>query len=788
MSKNKKESCTYYNVPSLNETESAPVTAVGIAVIKNANLSATLRFIIRRDRNVRISSFTLVYRFSGHSIKSRDTENPFYKYVYDKPDINEKDYILLRGNASEDKLKNGISAVISSITLENGEVLTYQSRDYEDPAYTVVSADTRTAERPLAAYFAARAMRQSTEGVSFSSRSHQKTEPIREMKIRQTSDVSAFEHQPKRRKKLSRSTIDALTAVFVVVCIATGIVLITTLRNLQISPQNSLLSRMIEEKRYSEAYQLVREEDNADALQELCEIAAAHYLTVRNYESAYLFASAAPEPFDADVIEKFTEYFLVQNRYEELYTFLKEQEQYNDALQTVCASAMEYYASKADYNLAMIYAQEAPESLESSVIEYAAEDLVQDNMVHEAALAVLEQLDADVCDTYLKQAVEALVNLSEYTAALELSSEIHSPELREKTVVSICIDGMKNCAANYCLSDAADLFTQCADRMDDTDKALCLDRLADHCFSNGDLAGTIFFRQLAGIDTSTTEIVAEEESIRLRANDVYFLLTADQKRAYHANPFALYKEAFLIEDGVLKGKGISNLISVSTFEYQTIVLRNNGTVAAVANDGHNKIISLPTDNDIVQIAAGLNHAVLLHDNGTVTVSGGNAYGQADTKDWKNIVKVAAGADFTVGLCADGTLVACGSNWSEQCNVEEYRNVMDIAACDQSTVLLFTDGSVKIVGDTSLGLRKVDTFTKIRRIRASAACVVAEKEDGSYVIAQGIANADCGSAWNWKNMKYFAAGSACIGAVDENGNIILEGDGTPVSATGNKANE
>lgn len=777
MGENRKETCTYYNVPSLNEAAPMPAAAVGIAVFRRENMPATLRFIIRRDRSIRISSFTMVYRFSGLSIKSRDAEHPFFKYVYDKPDINEKDYILLKGSVSEDKLKGGISAVISSVTLETGEVLTYQSRDYNDPAHMTVGADTRTAERPLAEYFAARAM------ASYAQPAANRPAPaaVQQTAVKQTMPSPP----PKRKKRLHRKTIDTLTPVFLVLLAAAGILLIAALRNPQTGKQNDIVSQMIEEKRYSEAYYLVSEQNDDESLQEICEMAVSHYLSVRNYESAYLYASAAPEPFDEEVIDRFAEYLISQNRYNELYVFLKDQEKYADVLQKVCESAAAHYIAGADYSQAMLYAQKAPQSLQAKVIEAASADLVRNGEINEAAFALLDQLDdADARDAYIRQAAVTLAEEGAYANALAAAERMQSESARMETAAEVCISGMKACTG---LSDAAELFEECSGMLDSANQAACLDRLADYCFSNGDLAGNIFYRHLGGLDTSSVKIAAEEESIRARAEDVYFLLTADQKRAYHANPFSLYKEAFLIEDGVLRGKGIENLVSVSTFEYQTVVLRQNGTVAAVANDGHNKITALPTDSDIVQIAAGLDHVVLLHDDGTVTAAGSNALGQGNVGEWKNIIKVAAGADFTAGLRSDGTLIACGSNQSGQCDVERFENVIDIAACDQSVVLLFADGSVKVVGDISMGLREADSFTDIRKIRAAASCIVAEKEDGTYVIAHGAANADCGSVWNWKNMKYFAAGSVCVGAVDASGNIKIEGDGKPVTSAGSESN-
>lgn len=89
------------------------------------------------------------------------------------------------------------------------------------------------------------------------------------------------------------------------------------------------------------------------------------------------------------------------------------------------------------------------------------------------------------------------------------------------------------------------------------------------------------------------------------------------------------------------------------------------------------IIPLSLEITISQIAAGLHHSVLLTQNGDVYTFGSNQFGQLGTGDFKNrytptkinieyitndqIIQVAAGSNHTVLLSSSGNVFSFGSN-------------------------------------------------------------------------------------------------------------------------------
>jgi len=781
MDENTRERSVYYNVPRLTEAVRGPAAAVGAAVVLQGQNPSVVRIIIHRDPDVRLSSFTLLYRFSGQPLRTRDEEHPFFKFVYDLPDLNRKDYICLRRIIPENTPVAGCTVLISSVTLENGETIAYRLGDYEEPQTTCIGSDASLAEPELQEYFRYHAAAKASRTAAVPA-----GEPAVRKKTKKEKKAKPPKKISRRKKLIRRRAIENAAGITAVIVIGLAVISVGIMRALPgadssgsaSSPENRL-AVMLAANRYSEAYQLVTRFDDERVLQEVCEKAAEHYQFVKNFEKAYLYAAAAPRPFDGDVIDAFADYFISQNRHADAVAFLKKQDGYDAALQKVCDSAVRLCLAEADYTGALSYAETAPESLESMVYDHAADALLGQGTIDAPSLSILSGMsDEEAFDSIILQKMEAADDL---TTEFSLAIQLKSKSMRAERVKELCVRGMKSYVDAKDLGKAGTFYKRCSKVLDETGRADCLKQISDYCYTSDNTAGTIYFTALDGGDTSSFTVRPEDAGIREYLQDVYFLLNAQQKRAYHAVSFDLYKEAYRIRNGALEGTDITDAVSVSTFEYQTIVLHTDGTVSAIENDGHNKVLSLPADRDIVQIAAGLDHAAFLHDDGTVTVAGSNALGQCGTGGWKSVVRIAAGADFTAGLLADGTLVACGSNLSGQCEVGRYTDVCDIAACDQSLVILFKDGSVAVAGDVSMGLKQAERFTQVRRIRAASSCILAERTNGTYLMAHSTANADTGSVSSWRKAEEFAAGSVCIGYVDASGEIHIKGDGSPVAA-------
>src|SRR2546422_1495265 len=115
-------------------------------------------------------------------------------------------------------------------------------------------------------------------------------------------------------------------------------------------------------------------------------------------------------------------------------------------------------------------------------------------------------------------------------------------------------------------------------------------------------------------------------------------------------------------------------------------------------------------NDVVNIAAGINHTLALKSDRTVVGWGANDFGQATPPPGlSNVVAVAAGETHSLVLLANGTVIAWGDNTYRQTNVPpSLTNVVSIAAGRAHNLALRADGQVVAWGDSSSGQTNVPT--------------------------------------------------------------------------------
>lgn len=789
----------YYNVPLPVQMEGIAAVCVCAVYEKKDSGKAYLRFLIRRDLSVRLKSITVVCRFSDKSIRLKDEANHYQSYRYSGKDINTLECIVWTVNGP-DSIPNGCTAVVAKILMEDGEEQSFFPKSFTDPVVSVVDVtDDSTLSDPLRDYLICRkSMRKSAKQrtVESTKASEFALNPL--LSPAQKAGVATVIEEPdvqtmekavrkyKKNKLFRHRVVQTVSGILMIAVLTCGVVFLGNQYKPQPKVIDTVFTGLLEQGRYGDAYKTALDNNDTEGLQNVCRTASAEFLFAKDYENAYLYACAAPNPFEGEVIDAFVSLLIAQNRQEEAYNFLKDFPQYTSAMQTVCQSVTERCLASGDYAGAYFYAEKAPQSLATYVLEKMAEEIIQDNRVNEAIFDALKQLDdSQLFDRMVSVAAEKLLAEKSYREAAATACQIRDENRCMTEIKDICNTGMNYFMGKNDVKMAAELYEFCAPMMDDVSCTVTVQSMIDYSKIHDNPAGVIYFTFLKGGDTSGLEIASEEESIRASRALTWFLMTADQKRAYHAREMDIYKEAFRIEEGSI-GE-ITDAVSVAVSEYMAVVLRDNGTVTSLYNDGHNRILDLPDDSDIVQIDTGREHVVLLHDDGTVTAVGSNASGQCGVDGWTEVTEIAAGADFTAGLRANGTLYACGSHISGQCDVDGITDVIDIAACDRTLIMLKSDGSVALLGDISMNLKQAASFTDVRRIRAGGCCIIAETYSGTYMLAQGSYNANCGSVATWKNLREFAAGSLCIGRIEQNGMMKLEGDGAPITHPGYEPN-
>ena len=142
-----------------------------------------------------------------------------------------------------------------------------------------------------------------------------------------------------------------------------------------------------------------------------------------------------------------------------------------------------------------------------------------------------------------------------------------------------------------------------------------------------------------------------------------------------------------------------------------------------------------------RVAAGIDHTVVLLDEGTVRAFGDNTYGQLDVEGWENIVSVAAGAYHTLGLTADGRVLACGDNAHQQADVGFFSGVRAIAAGDYASFLLLENGQVMATG--YLDYPFLDELTGAEALWAGSYGLLVRTADGLHASHASLAlDASC----------------------------------------------
>lgn len=177
--------------------------------------------------------------------------------------------------------------------------------------------------------------------------------------------------------------------------------------------------------------------------------------------------------------------------------------------------------------------------------------------------------------------------------------------------------------------------------------------------------------------------------------------------------------------------------------------------------------------DVKKVAPGLVHALILQENGHVTLVGSEALDRFPEEDWDGMKDVAAGAWHSVALSSDGIVVACGTNDHGQCDVEDWANVIAISAGLYHTVGLKADGTVAATGDDTYGQCDVGGWTDIVAVSCGACTTVGLKADGT-VVATGDNGAGQCDVSGWTDVAAVAAGSYHTAGLRLDGTVLTVG--------------
>jgi hypothetical protein len=140
--------------------------------------------------------------------------------------------------------------------------------------------------------------------------------------------------------------------------------------------------------------------------------------------------------------------------------------------------------------------------------------------------------------------------------------------------------------------------------------------------------------------------------------------------------------------------GLDNVVQIAAGWMHTVVVRSDGTVVAWGNNDYGQCTVPPDLSGVVRVAAGAHHTVALRADGSVVAWGRNDMGQTSVPPGlENVIQIATGngdeAQHTVALRDDGTVVAWGANSDGQVDVPpDTHDVVYISAGDRHSLALY----------------------------------------------------------------------------------------------------
>lgn len=479
---------------------------------------------------------------------------------------------------------------------------------------------------------------------------------------------------------------------------------------------------------------------------------------------------------------KVTDLYLAEGRYNEALAFVRKRK---DTAQEarVLTAARDAALAGLDYEMALLYdSLTAAPDAEAIYRRAAADALTAIRMqTVDFTAAGYGLLTSD--EALYDELIHGLINYCEennlYRQAASYTRMLHNME--EEALVQVFNDAVN---ASLERGNYEEALSWAEQHPNEEFYFGLVDTLFEQYFTAGDYAKALEF----AIDYAESEVyfsrimeAADARFVAENITDIYFKLSEEDRRSFHASPLALSKQvAYIDAEGNVKGlEGVSwgDAVSLSMNEFHTLCLFSDGRVEAAGNSGYGRT-SVSSWKNVVDIAAGERHSVGLRAVGKVSAVGDNSQGQCNVTNWNGILDVAAGRYHTVGLRFNGTVVATGSNASGQCDVSGYADIIAVEAGDWMTVLLHRDGSVTVLGNTALGVDEANSWTDIVAISAGSSHVLGLTSDGRVLMAGRPISGDAGSPEGWPPVTEIAAGSVCIAGLTADGQLYLAGDGAP----------
>ena len=230
---------------------------------------------------------------------------------------------------------------------------------------------------------------------------------------------------------------------------------------------------------------------------------------------------------------------------------------------------------------------------------------------------------------------------------------------------------------------------------------------------------------------------------------------------------------------------ITDAVAVDVGLNHAAVLHADGTAQVLGARQYRRGL-VDTWSDLRAVAAGGFHTVGLTAGGAVVATGLNLDGQCNVSNWNQVIAIDAGLNHTAALKADGTVVAVGNNRYGQCNVSGWRNIIDVRCGANFTLGLTADFTVLAVGDNACGQCNVSKWRDIVAIDAGVWHTIGLCADGHIVSTGANEHGQCALADNAGDAPVSESESIYVGDDNDGPWFFCNGDGCVIAAMDEEA--
>ncbi len=222
----------------------------------------------------------------------------------------------------------------------------------------------------------------------------------------------------------------------------------------------------------------------------------------------------------------------------------------------------------------------------------------------------------------------------------------------------------------------------------------------------------------------------------------------------------------------------TNLVAIAVGGLHTLVLHEEGTVLAWGDDSSGQCNVPPTATNAVAVAAGEAFSMALSANGVPLVWGDNSFGQTNIPSTAtNVNAVSAGRYHCLALKEDGTVTGWGYGANDRTTVPTgTTNVISIAAGGSHSLALRANGTIVAWGLNDSGQTTVPlSATNVKAIAAGGNHSLALKADGNLMAWGDNSSGQCNVPVGASNLVSIAANGNFSMALRTDGHVIGWGD-------------